>query len=128
MNRYAAGYTFEREVMKYLSERGWECVRSAGSHGVTDIIASKPDDWTYSEYTATLLLIQCKRHGELRPGEWNALWRMASRWQASPILARRGENGRGLELWELRGPKVPHERNPPKVRFDAGELRSPEEV
>jgi Holliday junction resolvase len=119
MNRYAAGYTFEREVMKYLSERGWECVRSAGSHGITDIIANRSESTDGKFDRCYFILIQCKRHGELRPGEWNALWEMSRRWLAVPVLAQRGENGRGLELWELTGPKVPHERNPPKVEFAA---------
>ena len=54
---YQRGVAFEYKVMKYLKERDWLCVRSAGSHGPVDIVAIK-DEITW--------LIQCKiRYGML---------------------------------------------------------------
>ena len=38
---YISGYRRELQIMKFLQERDWFCLRSAGSHGVIDIIAMK---------------------------------------------------------------------------------------
>lgn len=40
-NKYSVGANFERRVIKDLEAKGWWCFRSAGSHGVADVIAFK---------------------------------------------------------------------------------------
>ena len=51
LTNYQRGVRFEYEVIHYLKERDWTCIRSAGSHGPIDIVAIKEP----LEY-----LIQCK--------------------------------------------------------------------
>ena len=52
MNRkYLSGRCFEYRIKKYLESKGWLAFRTAGSHGVADIIALKE---------GVTLLVQCK--------------------------------------------------------------------
>lgn len=55
MGRYSKGARFEREVIKFLTNQGMYCIRSAGSKGIVDIIAMK----RYCGETF-VYLIQCK--------------------------------------------------------------------
>jgi Holliday junction resolvase len=64
---YARGADFERRVGKALSEHGYEVFRAAGSHGKADLCAVKPGQ---------VLLVQCKRNGEIAREEWNELVRL----------------------------------------------------
>ena len=41
-NKYKAGADFERRVAKWYEEQGAEAIRSAGSHGICDVIALFP--------------------------------------------------------------------------------------
>ena len=41
-NRYRAGADFERRVCEWYEEQGAEPIRSAGSHGVFDVVALFP--------------------------------------------------------------------------------------
>ena len=41
MTNYSRGANFERRVQKFLIGLGWHCTRSAGSHGLFDLIAFK---------------------------------------------------------------------------------------
>ncbi len=38
-NRYKSGADFERRIERWYQEQGFETIRSAGSHGVTDVTA-----------------------------------------------------------------------------------------
>ncbi len=58
--QYDQGANFERAVKKYFEDRGYDATRSAGSHGIYDVIA---DDGTQ------LWKIQCKRHGSQQYAE-----------------------------------------------------------
>jgi hypothetical protein len=49
---YRRGVTLEREVIRLLSLWGWKAMRSAGSHGMADVVAIRPDGLVW--------LIQCK--------------------------------------------------------------------
>lgn len=51
MSNYAKGYRKEREVFNDLTTKGFSCIRSAGSHGAVDVLASCKD---------YILLIQVK--------------------------------------------------------------------
>jgi len=42
-SNYRKGRTFEYRVMHYLESIGYEVFRTAGSHGVADLIAFHPD-------------------------------------------------------------------------------------
>lgn len=57
--RYTDGVRFEREVMKLFREAGYECTRSAGSHGVWDFTALKRTAHKERE-VRVLVLGQCK--------------------------------------------------------------------
>lgn len=52
MTNYSRGANFERLVQKLLEEQGWFVIRSAGSHGLVDLVAFKQDCITR--------FIQCK--------------------------------------------------------------------
>ena len=61
MNKnYINGARRERRIMKKLEQEGWFCVRSAGSHGLIDIIAIKSGQFRF---------IQSKKSGYLTPQE-----------------------------------------------------------
>ena len=51
MSRYANGVRWEYAVRDWFGRRGYEVIRSAGSHGATDLIAFREDD---------VILVQCK--------------------------------------------------------------------
>lgn len=38
-NRYKAGADFERRVCDWYWMKRWHCIRSAGSHGLVDVLA-----------------------------------------------------------------------------------------
>jgi len=44
MNRYAKGRRLEYRIMRLLEADGYKTLRSAGSHGLYDIVAWKEDD------------------------------------------------------------------------------------
>lgn len=64
---YGRGAEFERRVAAALQRDGYQTFRSAGSRGKVDILALKPGQ---------ILLIQCKRNGEIEREEWNAVVKM----------------------------------------------------
>lgn len=67
---YERGSAFERRVGAHLHARGYEVFRAAGSRGKADVLAIRPGQ---------ILLIQCKRNGEIPRGEWNDLYALAER-------------------------------------------------
>lgn len=65
---YLAGRRCERAVVKFYREMGWEACRTAGSHGLIDVVAWAPD--------GPLHIVQvkrCKRGGSWRDGNWKRL-------------------------------------------------------
>lgn len=105
MSNYTRGAYFERSVMKRLSALGFYCVRSAGSHGVFDIVALLRDK--------TPLMIQCKTNGRIDPAERQALWLEAVKADALPVRARRVNKNtifdvlnRDCETWRLFIPEI----------------------
>jgi len=67
--RYQKGADFERRVVKYLEEIGYYAMRSAGSHGMFDVIAIPK---RHSAPGVTLL-IQAKRYGYVKKDELEKL-------------------------------------------------------
>jgi Holliday junction resolvase len=79
INKYQKGARLERKVIHDLEEKGWFCVRSAGSKGALDIVAFKGDD---------RLFIQAKNNGKpLSLKEWNVVFELALAHVAIPIFA-----------------------------------------
>ena len=64
MSHYAKGYRKEREVFNDLEIKGFSCIRSAGSHGAVDILASNND---------IILLLQIKYDCKAGPKDIQAL-------------------------------------------------------
>lgn len=84
MTNYQRGADFERRVAVDLTAAGYAVFRSAGSRGIADLLAIKP---------GLILLIQCKRSGEIDLGEWNKLIELAERLDPTrrtilPLLAQ----------------------------------------
>jgi Holliday junction resolvase len=81
MNNYAKGYRFERRCAKTLEAMGFFVIRSAGSHGLFDLVALKP---------GIVWLVQCKVNREdLSKAEREALKRLAESLEARAVLAYR---------------------------------------
>ena len=95
MSNYQNGSAFERRVAAILERHGYYVSRSAGSHGVADLVAIKA--WQ-------ILLVQCKGgKGTIPLPEWNRLYAVASLlWPipgleygyAIPLLVTRDHIGR----------------------------------
>lgn len=83
-NNYARGAAFERKVKEFLTSKGFLAVRSAGSHGLVDVIALSP-------YHGTPLLIQCKTgKAEMSKADREALRAIADTYQADALIAKPG--------------------------------------
>lgn len=78
---YKRGYAFERRVRIYFEENGFYVVRSAGSHGVADLVAFQRHS------NRPPILIQCKRHGAISNAEKAKLFNTAKEIYAWPMLA-----------------------------------------
>lgn len=76
--RYRKGASFENLVKDILTEDGWVAIRSAGSHGIIDVIGIKVDEKWF---------IQCRTNGNLSQEEREALIDLANKHKARPILA-----------------------------------------
>ncbi len=78
MTRYQSGYRFERRVMEYLQKRGYYVIRSAGSHGVFDLVAI----WNYD-----VRGIQCKKDGRISREEKDQMIEAGKKYGIMPVLA-----------------------------------------
>ena len=77
---YEKGYRFERYIFSKLSESGFYCVRSAGSHGVFDIIAI---------YHGRVFGIQCKLNGQITNAELRRMLKVADEHKIMPVIAQK---------------------------------------
>lgn len=75
---YQRGYVFERRVMKALTDEGYFCVRSGGSHTPVDIVALDRN---------VTILIQCKKDGVISDLEWNELFELAQKCNVKAYIA-----------------------------------------
>lgn len=102
MTNYERGAAFERRVLEELRSRGYEVFRSAGSRGKADVVAIRP---------GRILLVQCKRNGEIPRAEWNEVYELAARLAGAPgpgavvvpLLALM-PGARGIEYRRIVGP------------------------
>ena len=109
MPNYArAGRRVEHDTRHVLDGNGYWTIRSAASKGDVDIIAMKPGQ---------VLFVQCKRSGSLPPAEWNALWALAIRLGAIPVLAQVKLAPRRVVLHRLTAPKDGTPRRQPMEPF-----------
>ena len=64
MTNYNKGRAFEYKVKQLLEERGFYVVRSAGSHGIVDLVAIGKEQ---------VNLVQCKSDGRISPADRDCL-------------------------------------------------------
>ena len=84
-SNYRRGSDFERKVMDVLRQRGFLCVRSAGSRSPVDVVAWNP---------AVTLLVQCKADGRMRAADRARLLAWAQDGMALlPVLAAKAGRG-----------------------------------
>ena len=102
-NNYRSGADFERKVQDDLEGHGYAAVRSAGSHSPADVVAMMHGDIT---------CVQCKTNGVLGPKEWNEFMDWCELAGATPVLARKGPNGRGIIYHRLTSRKDGRGRQP----------------
>lgn len=100
-NRYDRGADWERDFEKFLQSQGWTTIRSAGSHGVVDIIAGR---FTFNPLAPTKshrrIVVQCKSgKSKLKVQEKEALLKDGVTFDATPMLAQR--IGRIRKYWTL---------------------------
>ena len=80
-SNYRRGYAFEVRVRKYLESLGFYVIRSAGSHGVADLIAFKRGQ------NMKPLMIQCKTDGHISIEERRDLWAVAQECNCDALVA-----------------------------------------
>lgn len=75
-NAYARGAAFERTIVEHVRGFGWFAVRSAGSHGLVDVLAIDQNGGPH--------FIQCKTgKAKMSKKEWNALCVLGDQYRAS---------------------------------------------
>lgn len=99
MTRYSSGRAFEWRVLHALEDAGWIPMRSAGSHGIADLVA-------FCDHRVAV--IQCKTDGALYGEQYNALASLAGPARVIPVLAQSAKEGRRsiIQAWELLGPRI----------------------
>jgi len=104
-SRYRHGRQFEYQVRDHLRKVGFFALRSPASKSPIDLIAVRPNE---------VLLVQCKRHGELGIKGWNDLFDLAKSCGATPILASK-PHFRGVLYEKLIDRKDGSKRAQPKI-------------
>jgi len=104
---YGLGRSFEYRVRDKLSTAGFFVVRSPQSRSPADLIALKK---------GLILLVQCKRGGEMAVKEWNELYDLAESIGAVAILAKTTPP-RGFEIKKLIGRKDGSKSRQPFVDY-----------
>lgn len=113
MTLYARGYYHERRTAALLRADGYFVVESRGSRGPADLCAVK---------RGQVLLVQCKSgRAALTSGEWNALYDVARRAGALPIVADWPARG-AFRLRRITGRHESRSRTWPAEPFTADEV------
>jgi len=89
MTQYQRGYRFERKAMEELIKKGYFVIRSAGSHGIFDLIAIKHRD---------VRGVQCKLSGRISNDELAKMKEAGERYGILPMLAWKDEVGAGISM------------------------------
>lgn len=77
---YVRGRAFEYRVIRDLQERGFWCIRAAGSKGAVDVLALAKGQ---------ILLVQAKTSGKFPRSEREVLVLLAESLDATPVLVDR---------------------------------------
>ena len=81
VTNYSTGRRYEYLIRNDLEYNGYQCIRAAGSKGVADIIALKPNE---------VLLVQVKNtNPQLTPNDRAALLNLARITGALPLVAHK---------------------------------------
>ena len=94
-NNYKAGYRLELSTKKKWEKNGYYVIRSAGSHGIADLVALCAG----SSGNPMVYLIQCKTKGKISLQDREALKNTASGIGASAVLVYRDEYKKYTEEW-----------------------------
>lgn len=107
---YVRGRAFEYNIATLMRRKGYFVIRSAGSHGVSDLVAMKKGE--------NPLLIQCKSGVSLglNVDEHNALLNTAIASGGVPILAFKPEKG-PIVFSILTGISVKHGENEKEIKL-----------
>jgi Holliday junction resolvase len=114
---YRTGVRLEYRAIDLLSRRGWYVLRSAGSHGVADLVALSPDD-------GHAVLVQCKT-GRLKHEDWQRLRETAIRYHAVPVIAAWNDTRRRVLWLVITGEHQPGSHDWPAIPLDLGRDRDP---
>lgn len=98
--QYAKGAKFEREITDILLEDNWLAVRSAGSHGIVDVLAVKH---------GTIWFIQCRTNANLTEDEAKELLIIAKEHKGTAILASKLKGQYLFEEVKLKKPTFHYE-------------------
>lgn len=98
--KYAKGAKFEREIADILLEDNWLAVRSAGSHGIVDVLAVKQ---------GVIWFIQCRTNGNLTEVEAKELLIIAKEHNGTAILASKSKGQYLFEEVKLKKPTFHYE-------------------
>jgi len=95
MTSYSKGANFERRVAKFLTNRGWLVIRSAGSKSPVDLVALRQGE---------VWLVQCKVDGYMLPAERLQLLGIAAENRVTAKIAYR--DGKELIIKSISETKV----------------------
>lgn len=104
MTQYQRGANFERLVKKKWEENGYYVIRSAGSHGIADLVAIKgfteTDYWTADPVIVpAIVLIQCKLTGKMSKEDETKLKDLATELGVKSVMAYKDDDGKYLGVW-----------------------------
>lgn len=93
LTKYTIGRNLEYKVIKHLKSVGYETIRSAGSHGLCDIIAGRQSN--------EVLVIQVKRSNYLSRTEMDSLIEFAHMFNGIPVFVFQKSKRKSLEWYRI---------------------------
>ena len=91
---YIKGRNFEYRVKKYYENKGYYVIRSAGSHGIFDLIAIS---------NTKVLGIQCRVNKKIKKDEIEKMAEFETKYGITPVIAYR--NGKKLIIEPISFPQ-----------------------
>ena len=92
VTNYQRGYRFELRVKKFFEDLGYYVVRSAGSHGIVDLVCLKGDEF---KPCTRVCLVQCKYgSGKISKKEWRKLDKLCKKMFACGYVALNDKKGK----------------------------------
>ena len=111
---YARGRDFEAAVRGQLERRGYFVLRSYGSKGKIDLLATGQ---TCVYRSISGLFIQCKRTGDIGSKEWNEVYEIAVAAAGWPVIAFR-PTARTTAYYRIDAPRAYRGQGRPWTQFD----------